>query len=231
MKQNPSIQQSLFISSVFVLLLWIIQFSEQLFGLDLGFLGVRPGDWTALSGIITAPLVHGSMQHLYSNTLPLWLLGSVLIYGYPQTRYKALAVIWLISGAGVWLFVRESFHIGASGITHGVFFYLLLSSILRRDKRSIALMMIAFFMYGGMVLSILPQEEHISFEYHFFGAVGGVIATLLFFRREPKPVEKKYEWEQEETQDLSVNEEDPIIGNLWQQPQSDENTENTDKRP
>ena len=225
MNTKPSLQSSIFYSSLFVLLLWSIKFLENSLQLDLGFMGVRPGEVSGLLGIFTAPLVHGSMQHIYSNTLPLWLLGSVLLYGYPKTRWKALGIIWLISGLGVWFFARESSHIGASGITHGVFFFLLLSSILRRDKQSIALMMIAFFMYGGMVLSIFPQEEHISFEYHFFGAVGGILATVLLYRFEPKPEEPKYDWEEKEDEE----EQDPVIGDLWQAQQSDENTEKQDE--
>jgi len=225
MNKKSSLQTSIFYTSLFILLVWAIKFLEVSFNLDLGFLGVRPTELSGLLGVITAPLVHGSMQHVYSNTLSLWLLGSVLLYGYPQTRWKALSLIWLISGLGVWFFARESSHIGASGITHGVFFFLLLSSILRRDKKSIALMMIAFFMYGGMVLSILPQQEHISFEYHFFGAVGGVLATLLLYRFEPKPVEEKYEWEHEQQEE----QDDPVIGDLWQSPESDENSKKQDK--
>lgn len=227
MNTKPSLQSSIFYTSLFVLLVWAIKLLETSFQLDLGFLGVRPGELSGLTGVFTAPLVHGSMQHIYSNTLPLWLLGSVLLYGYPKTRWKALGIIWLVSGLGVWFFARESSHIGASGITHGIFFFLLLSSILRRDKQSIALMMIAFFMYGGMVLSIFPQQQHISFEYHFFGAVGGVLATLFLYRFEPTPEEPKYEWEQEPEDE--TEQQDPVIGDLWQQHQSDENTEKPDE--
>lgn len=227
MNTKPSLQSSIFYTSLFVLLVWTIKLLETSFQLDLGFLGVRPGELSGLTGVLTAPLVHGSMQHIYSNTLPLWLLGSVLLYGYPKTRWKALGIIWLISGLGVWFFARESSHIGASGITHGIFFFLLLSSILRRDKQSIALMMIAFFMYGGMVLSIFPQQQHISFEYHFFGAVGGVLATLFLYRLEPTPEEPKYAWEQES--ESEAEQQDPVIGDLWQQRQSDENTEKPDE--
>jgi membrane associated rhomboid family serine protease len=45
-----------------------------------------------------------------------------------------LITVWLLSGIGVWLFGRESYHIGASGLTHGVFFYLFVVSIFRREN-------------------------------------------------------------------------------------------------
>ncbi len=120
-------------------------------------------------------------------------------------------LIWLVSGIGVWLFAREATHIGASGISHGIFFYLLIVSMFRRDKSSIAIMMVAFFMYGGMTMTILPSEEGISFEYHFFGGLAGCIAAILWHKLDPKPVERRYLWESPEEPD------DPIIGNQWQE--------------
>lgn len=49
-----------------------------------------------------------------------------------------------------------------------------------------------------MLLSVLPREEHISFEYHLAGAVAGVLAALLFHARDPLPPRKRYSWEDEE---------------------------------
>lgn len=195
MKTVSSLKQSIVITSLFVLLLWCIKSAEQLFAINLHEYGVKPNEMTGLLGIIFAPLIHGSYQHLLSNSLPLLLLGTALLFGYPKSRYWVVLVIWLFSGLGVWFFARESYHFGASGLTHGVFFFLLLASILRKDKRSIALMMIACFMYGGMVLSILPQEQHISFESHLFGAIAGLVCAALLFKWDPKPQIDTYEWE------------------------------------
>ncbi|AWL12191.1 uncharacterized protein HMF8227_01718 [Saliniradius amylolyticus] len=197
-------------TTAFVILLWWIKLFEIFWPMDLGFMGVHVGDLTGLWGILLAPLLHGSLEHLYSNTLPLLVLGSLLLYGYPRSWPWALGMIWLLSGAGVWLFAREATHLGASGLTHGIFFYLLVISIIRRDKRSIGLMMVGFFLYGSMLMTIFPRAPEVSFEYHFFGAVAGVLAAVLLFRRDPKPARKRYDWEQSDEQ------EDPVIGELWQ---------------
>ena len=170
-----------------------------------------PLSMSGLHGIFTAPLVHSSYEHLFHNTLPLLVLGSALIYGYPETRGRALLFAWLGSGIGVWLFGRPSVHLGASGVAHGLFFYLFVIAILRRDKRSVGLMMIAFFLYGGMMMSIFPRDPQISYEAHFFGAVGGVVAALLFGRQDPKPIRKVYSWEVQE-------DDDPVIGEQWKSP-------------
>ena len=195
MKDTKRLRQSIFFTVLFITLLWCIKSAEILFHVDLGWLGVRPLHWQGLLGILTAPLVHGSLEHLFNNTLPLLILGSVLLYGYPKSRWRVIGLVWLISGLGVWLFAREASHIGASGLAHGMFFFLFVVSIFRRDKSSVAIMMIAFLMYGGMTMTIFPREEGISFEYHFFGAVAGALAALLWREKDPKPVEKKYSWE------------------------------------
>ncbi len=210
-KQNKaySLKKSILVTLFTVGFIWCVKSFELLFDTDLLWLGVYPQSLTGLVGIITAPLVHGSLEHLFNNTLPLLILGSFLLYGYPKSRWRVIGLIWLLSGVGVWLFAREAQHIGASGLTHGIFFYLFVVSIFRRDKSSIAIMMVAFFMYGGMTMTIFPREEGISFEYHLFGAIAGTLAALMWRKLDPKPKEKTYAWENQ------LNEDDPVIGNDW----------------
>ncbi|WP_420887170.1 rhomboid family intramembrane serine protease [Candidatus Litorirhabdus singularis] len=157
---------------------------------------------------------------MIGNTLPLLLLGTMLLYGYPKSRFWALAGIWLLSGAGVWLFARSSYHFGASGLTHGIFFYLFVSGILRRDRRSAALLMIAFYMYGGMLLTILPRDPGVSFESHFFGAMAGAMLAYAFRNWDPKPVRKQYSWQRNTESDENID-EDPVIGDQWRAPPPD----------
>ncbi|HET9033754.1 MAG TPA: rhomboid family intramembrane serine protease, partial [Dokdonella sp.] len=80
----------------------------------------------------------------------------------------------------------------------GLMFFLFLIGLLRRDRLGVAISMVVFFFYGGMLLTVLPREEHVSFEYHLAGAVVGALAAILFFRLDPKPVRKRYSWEDEE---------------------------------
>lgn len=207
-------RNSILLTTLFVSLLWCVKSAEILFHWDLGQWGVTPLSEMGLVGILAAPLIHGSLEHLFNNTLPMLILGSVLLYGYPRSRWRVITLVWILSGIGVWLFARPASHIGASGLIHGIFFYLLMVSILRRDKRSVAIMMIAFFMYGGMTMSIFPTEAGISFEYHFFGAFAGVLSALLWHKLDPKPIEKRYIWEQ-------MDSDDPLIGDQWQAPQAE----------
>src|SRR5690606_35713921 len=99
------------------------------------------------------------------------------LYAYPLAARIAIPMIWLLSGLGVWLFARDSTHVGASGITHGLMFFLFVIGLLRRDRLAVVTSLVVFFLYGGMVMSVLPGEERISFEYHLAGAVAGLLAA------------------------------------------------------
>jgi membrane associated rhomboid family serine protease len=118
--------------------------------------------------------------------------------------------VWLGSGLGVWLFARGSYHIGASGLAHGLMFFVFVSGILRRDRLSIALSLIVFLLYGGMVATIFPQQPGISYESHFSGALMGIITAFLFRRRDPAPPEKTYDWERTPADDHL-----PDSGDRW----------------
>lgn len=209
-KSFPStLKQSIVLTTFFLGFLWCIKSYEILFHHGLLEWGVFPLKFSSLVGILVAPLIHGSLEHLFNNSLPILLLGSILLYGYPKSRWRVIATVWIVSGIGVWLFAREAYHIGASGLTHGIFFYLFVVSLFRRDKTSVAIMMVAFFMYGGMTMTIFPREEGISFEYHFFGAIAGVFSALLWHKLDPKPTVKRFDWEKQPDID------DPVIGDDW----------------
>ncbi len=195
---TPSLRSSALKALAFIALLWLLELLDRLLGLGLFRLGVYPLSPDGLVGILFAPLIHGSWNHLLSNSFALLILLTVLFYGYPRSARPALAFIYLLSGLGVWLFARQSYHFGASGVTHGIMFYVFVSGILRRDRLSVALSLIVFFIYGSMIWSIFPMEPGISYEYHFFGAVCGLVATLLFSQRDPPPAEKRYDWEGED---------------------------------
>jgi membrane associated rhomboid family serine protease len=218
MTQNNPLRNAVLGAVSFAVLLWGLKLYELVLGVDLYQLGVYPRAQSGLLGIVTAPLIHGSWQHVIGNTLPIVILGSMLIYGYPKSRFWAISGIWLLSGAGVWLFARQSYHFGASGLAHGMFFYLFVGGILRRDKRSAALLMLAFYLYGGMLLTVLPRDPTVSFESHLFGAMAGAVCAYAFRNWDPKPSRQRYHWERQPNEDESIEEEDPIIGDQWRSP-------------
>ncbi len=203
---DRSLKHSALIVAGFIVLLCAIELLDRGLGLRLYRFGVYPGELHGLWGILFAPLIHGSWGHLAANSSALLILGTILLYGYPRAAIPVLVLVYIGSGIGVWLFARNSFHFGASGLAHGVMFFIFTTGILRWDKLSIALSMIVFLLYGSMIWSIFPQEPGISYESHFFGAVTGVLAAFLFRDRDsPHPV-KTYDWEDE---DMENEDDDP----------------------
>lgn len=205
------LKRSIAVVALFTAALWVIHATGMLLGIPLGQLGVQPGQIAGLPGILTAPLVHGSYTHLLANTPPLLVLGTAMLYGFPRASRIALPIIWLGSGLLVWLFAREASHLGASGLTYGMMLFVFVIGVLRRDRPSMALAMIVFFLYGGMIWGVLPVKPGVSFEFHLFGALSGIAAAFLLRRRDPLAERPLYDWEK----NPDLEEDDPVIGDLW----------------
>lgn len=186
---------------VFLALLWWIHIIRDIGDLDLAWAAIRPGDYAGLLGVFTGPLLHGSYGHLISNTLPLLLLGSMARYAYPRALLYALPLIWIASGLGTWLFGRPSLHLGASGLAHGLMFFLFIVGLLRRDRLAIVVALLTFFLYGSMIWTIFPGEPGVSWEAHLYGAVGGIVAAVLLRGLDPLPFRAPYSWELEAEED------------------------------
>lgn len=124
METNKNLTHRLIIPLTFPLLLWIIHLIAYSFDINLSQFGVLPRKISGITGIFTSPLIHGSFSHLISNTAPLIILGLGIFYFYPKKAYASFSVIYLGTGVLVWLFGREVYHIGASGVVYGyVSFY------------------------------------------------------------------------------------------------------------
>lgn len=175
---------------------------------DLRALSIHPQDPNGLLGILTAPLLHGSVGHLAANSLSVLILGTLAGTVFPRATWRALPLIWLGSGLGTWLIADGGFHLGASGVTHGLGFLVFTLGILRRDRPAIAAALIAFFFFGGMLVAIFPTEVGVSWQYHLSGAVFGLLSGLLWRRSDPTPPRRRYSWELE---DEAEPEPDPTL--------------------
>ena len=197
---NIRLRRSFMLVALFALILWLIKLIEIILGLDFVHYGVYPLRVSGLTGIVMAPLIHGSLSHLFSNTAPLIILGTALLYGYPRSAKIVVPVLYLGSGLGVWLFARNAYHIGASGLTFGAMFFVFSIGVLRWDTRAIILSMIVFFLYGSMIWGIFPIQPGVSFESHFFGAVIGVALAILLKNHDPAPPARNkicfYKWDE-----------------------------------
>ena len=197
---RANFRRALRIALAFVALLWVIQYLN--WGLELGLarFGVRPREWSGLVGVFAAPLLHGSFTHLIANSLPLAVLGTAMLHLYPQASRTVLPAVWLGPGLAVWLLARESIHIGASGLVYGLFGYVLVAGIIRRDRRAIAASLLVAFMYGSLAWGVLPIERGVSWETHLAAALIGV-ALAVILRHLDIPPRRRYAWEDEEEEE------------------------------
>lgn len=216
----------------FTALLWLILIVDAVFGLGLAQYGLRPRNLTGLIGVFTAPLLHSGPEHLFSNSLPLIISLTTILYLYPRSAMRVIPVIWIGSGILAWLIGRYSLHFGASGFVYGLLAYVFVGGILRFDMRSVAMSIMVWFLYGSMIWGVLPIRPNMSWELHLSGAILGVAMAIVFRHWDVTPV-KRYSWEDDDgipewfpqkeppVQDLSrnvsgeesISEKKPAIGN------------------
>jgi membrane associated rhomboid family serine protease len=132
-------------------------------------------------GIPATPFLHADLQHLLSNTVPLFVLLTLLA-GSNARSWEIVIDIVLLGGLLLWLLGRHATHVGASGLIFGLIAFLIVSGF--REKRIVPLIVsvIVGFLYGGTLLSgVLPRlGSQVSWDGHLFGAIaGGVIAYIL----------------------------------------------------
>jgi membrane associated rhomboid family serine protease len=202
-EDSRRIKRSFTIVLSFIAILWLIKIIESLMGANLFNYGIYPGQLSGLIGIILAPLIHGSFTHLVTNTAPLLILGTALLYGYPKSAKIVVPAVYIGTGLAVWLFARPVYHIGSSGLTFGFMFFVFTIGVIRWDRRAIALSMIVFFLYGGMIWGIFPNNADVSYESHFFGGLIGFLLAFLLKNYDPYSPEKKYSWDEEEENELT----------------------------
>ena len=179
----------------FVLTLWLVYWVEVKYHIYLNDYGILPRTFTGLRGIVLSPFLHGSLEHLYNNSIPLLVLIAALRFFYRRLALKVLVYGVLLSGLITWIIGRESYHIGASGLIYVLVSFIFFKGIQTRYYRLLALSLMVVVLYGGMVWYVFPGvEENISWEGH----LGGLISGLLFSRLYKTPEYQKdivYDWQ------------------------------------
>ncbi len=163
----------------FVLLLWMVEILNLVTGHALLRFGIFPRRVSGLSGILFAPFLHGSIAHLLMNTLPLFILGSLVLVHGRRTLFKITPFIIVVSGLGVWLMGRSAIHVGASSLIFGYFGFLVFRGLIKRSLAAMAISILTIAVYGGLVWGIFPGVPGISWEGHLFGLLAGVVCARM----------------------------------------------------
>ena len=137
-------------------------------------LGVVPRQVSGLPGIVTAPFVHANVAHLAANLPPFIVLGS-LVLRHDQPHFIEVATtIAVAEGALLWLFGRNSSHVGMSGVIFGFLGYLLAVAWYTRTTPDLLVAGGVVLFYGGMLAGIKPVRDGTSWEGHLFGLLVGL---------------------------------------------------------
>lgn len=188
-KERKLFTFKLFFSVLIVLLWWAIHASNTLFDLHLQQFGLKPRLLEQWYGIFTYPFLHGSWEHLVSNSLPGVILLTGLFIFHAKNSFKFLFILYLVSGIILWFIGRENTnHIGASGVVYALAFFLLTAGFIARERSSIALSFFIILWYGGMLWGIFPfsVEQGTSWEGHLAGALTGFTLAFLTTKRPAK---------------------------------------------
>lgn len=168
--------------------IWILNIINWSTGSILNIFGTVPRSRRGILGIFFSWLIHGNLNHLFFNSIPLFTLSLILISFDSTIFYNVSVLTILLEGTAVWLLARKGNHIGASGLVAGYFGFALIFAYKSATIVSIFLGLILIYYFGGILLSFLPTETKTSWEAHLFGFISGIASFFILFNYKFLPI-------------------------------------------
>ena len=187
------------IAFMLISIMWMVFALDYFLELNLYKYGLFPKTLSGFVGVFTSPFIHSTadFSHILNNSAPAFVLTWMLFYHYRTLATKSFLFIYLFTGLGMWLFARENYHIGMSGVIYGLTAFLVVSGFVRKNMRVAAISLMVVFLYGSMVWGIFPNKEGVSWEAHAIGLIGGIIIALYYRKSGPQPGKMRYELQEE----------------------------------
>lgn len=191
-KFSPSVILIPFLS---VLALWVVFWVGIRFNINLEAYGIYPRTFEGLRGILFSPFIHGNLEHLYNNSIPLLILIGALRFFYRDQTFSVLSYGALLTGLLTWIIGRESYHIGASGLVYLLVSFIFFKGLRTKYYRLVALSLMVISVYGGLIWYVFPHvKEGISWEGHLAGLISGFAFAVSIKTPEYKKM-IRYDWE------------------------------------
>jgi membrane associated rhomboid family serine protease len=168
-----------------VAVVWVVQIvnAHESYGLDR--FGLQPRRAGGLWGVLTMPFLHASWDHLLSNTLPLVLIGWVVMVEGLRTWSIVTSAVVVLGGLLTWLIgPGDTVIVGASALVFGWLGYLIARAVVSRKVRWMisAAMVLVFF--GTLLYGLVPvSHSHESWQAHLCGFLTGAAVGSTLHRR------------------------------------------------
>ncbi|WKD84904.1 hypothetical protein KCTC32516_00240 [Polaribacter huanghezhanensis] len=173
-------KEVLVVPSLFIFVIWFVYWIEIQFSFNFTKAGILPRSLGGLKGVFLSPFIHSDTNHLFNNSIPLFVLLSFLIYFYKSVYVKVVLFGGFLSGLLTWVIAREAYHIGASGIVYLLFSFIFFSGIIKKQFQLVAVSLIVIFLYGSMVWYVFPIKDGVSWEGHLSGFLVGFVFAFVF---------------------------------------------------
>jgi membrane associated rhomboid family serine protease len=174
------IRTQILILATLVGLMWGLEILDTLvFRHSLDTLGILPRNLIGLRGILFAPFLHDGFGHLVANTIPLIVLGWLIMAQSISNFVTVSFICMVVGGLGTWLFGANALHIGASGLLFGYLGFLFARYYFDRRLSSGLIALFVGCTYGSVLWGVLPSIPGVSWEGHLFGFIGGIVAARL----------------------------------------------------
>ncbi|TMR94115.1 rhomboid family intramembrane serine protease [Nonomuraea basaltis] len=173
----------------FLVVIWLIQIPNWLSDYALSYeYGVQAWNPASLPGIVSAPFLHWSWEHIEGNSGPLFIFGFLSAYRGVAKFLGVTGLIVLVSGLGAWFTASpQGVGAGASGIVFGYFGYVLVRGIFDRHLIDIVVGVVMALSFAYQFTGLLPQEG-IGWQAHVFGFLAGLLGGWVFRdRSRPRP--------------------------------------------
>lgn len=166
-------------------LIWLVELADQIvLSGQIDALGIQPRTVAGLRGIPLAPLVHANLNQVIANTMPLLVLGWLVLLRGLATFVRVSAIVTFFSGLAVWCTARTSIvQVGASGLIFGYLGYLILRGYFDRRAFSVAISVLVGILYGSLIWGIFPISQEASWEGQLWGFVSGMLCAWLLTRQ------------------------------------------------
>jgi membrane associated rhomboid family serine protease len=171
--------------------LWIITIVNAANDYSLNRFGLRPRQLDGLWGILTQPFLHASYGHLLSNTVPVVLIGWVLLLSGVRTWLTVTAIVVVLGDGLTWLVAPSGLVVGASAMVFGWLGYLIARAYFSRKLRWIVVAVLVLFFFGTLLGNLMPTfHSNVSWQSHVCGFVAGIVAGAVLHPRRPRGPER-----------------------------------------